>query len=126
MLIGLGRTDKSKGLTMMHAHTTHDTRHTNSCAKKGFLHMIVAADDFHLESPPDGEATLTAYTFNTQTARHLFCPTCGVQSFYRPRSHPEGYSVNARCLDGGVPDGNRHPIRPFDGQNWEQNVGGIR
>jgi hypothetical protein len=25
-----------------------------------------------------------------------------VKSFYVPRSHPDGYSVNARCLDAGT------------------------
>ncbi len=94
------------------------------CTKKGFLHLIVPAGHFHLEAPPEGEAALTEYSFNTRTARHLFCPVCGVQSYYRPRSHPEGFSVNARCLDGGIPAGRR--LVPFDGRNWEQNVESIR
>jgi biotin carboxyl carrier protein len=29
----------------------------------------------------------------------MFCSVCGVKSFYVPRSHPDGYSVNFRCLD---------------------------
>ena len=32
-------------------------------------------------------------------ARHLFCRHCGVKSFYVPRSNPDGFSVNVRCLD---------------------------
>lgn len=95
-----------------------------SCAKKGFLHLIVSASNFQLESPPEGEATLSTYRFNTQTARHLFCTICGVQSYYRPRSHPSGFSVNARCLDGGVPANRR--IQPFEGSNWEANIASIR
>lgn len=66
------------------------------CARTGFLHIIVPAARFRLLR---GEYRLTAYTFNTGTAKHLFCNVCGVKSFYVPRSNPDGYSVNLRCLD---------------------------
>lgn len=66
------------------------------CRMIGFLHLIVPAARFRLLQ---GEQDLTEYRFNTGTARHLFCAHCGVKSFYVPRSHPHGYSVNARCLD---------------------------
>jgi hypothetical protein len=66
------------------------------CAKSGFLHLIVPKSRFKLLS---GSAHLTNYQFHTGTAQHLFCSVCGVKSFYVPRSHPNGYSVNARCLD---------------------------
>ena len=66
------------------------------CAKTGFIHLIVPESRFRLLA---GEDRLTAYTFNTGMARHLFCAVCGVKSFYRPRSNPDGWSVNARCLD---------------------------
>lgn len=46
-----------------------------------------------------GEDALAEYRFNTGAARHLFCRRCGIKSFYVPRSHPDGISVNARCLD---------------------------
>ncbi len=62
----------------------------------GFLHLIVPAARLRLIS---GTNDLTDYRFNTGTARHLFCRHCGIKSFYVPRSHPDGYSVNARCLD---------------------------
>jgi hypothetical protein len=67
------------------------------CAMKGFLHLIVAAEDFALEA---GEDALACYQFGTRTARHLFCATCGICSYYVPRSHPDGYSVNLRCVEG--------------------------
>jgi hypothetical protein len=86
------------------------------CAKSGFIHVIVPESRFRLTQGAEG---LTAYTFNTRTARHLFCATCGVKSFYRPRSNPDGWSVNARCLDS-VDDLNL-VVSPFDGQHWEQN-----
>ena len=34
-----------------------------------------------------------------------------------PRSHPDGYSVNARCLDEGTVEA--LDIEPFDGREWE-------
>ena len=84
------------------------------CAKSGYLHLIVPKSRFKLVS---GEQTLTTYQFNTGTAKHLFCSVCGVKSFYVPRSHPHGYSVNARCLDD-VSIASL-TIVPFDGQDWE-------
>ena len=61
---------------------------------------------------------LSSYRFGTRTARHLFCRTCGVKSFYLPRSHPDGVSVNVRCLAPETVAGIR--VRPFDGANWEE------
>ena len=87
------------------------------CAKTGFVHVIVPESRFRLTAGGD---SLTTYTFNTGVARHLFCAKCGVKSFYRPRSNPDGWSVNARCLDGT--DGLDIQIEAFDGQNWEANA----
>lgn len=87
------------------------------CTKKGFLHLILPAESFRLLQ---GEDALTTYTFNTGVAKHTFCRFCGIHSFYRPRSHPEGFSVNLRCLDGDVRD--RFRILPFDGAHWEQSI----
>ena len=84
------------------------------CRMSGYLHLIVAAADFTLLSGGD---SLQEYRFNTGTARHLFCRRCGVKSFYVPRSHPDGYSVNARCLDEG--SYRSLSIRPYDGRHWE-------
>ncbi|MDQ2972264.1 MAG: GFA family protein [Rhodanobacteraceae bacterium] len=72
------------------------------CRMTGFLHLIVPAARFRLLQ---GEQDLAEYRFNTGTARHLFCAHCGVKSFYVPRSHPQGYSVSARCLDEGTLQG---------------------
>lgn len=87
------------------------------CTKVGFLHLIVPATNFRLLS---GRDTLTAYTFNTGVAQHLFCKICGVKSFYVPRSNPDGYSVNIRCMDQSTFDDIQ--IEAFDGQNWEDNA----
>ena len=67
------------------------------CSKKGYLHWIVERAAFRLLTPSDN---IAAYTFNTKIAKHLFCPNCGVASFYIPRSDPEGVDVNVRCLEG--------------------------
>ena len=85
------------------------------CQKLGYLHLMIPKSEFRLLS---GEDSLTSYQFNTGTARHLFCKDCGVKSFYVPRSHPNDYSVNARCLDDGSVD--MLTVTPFDGQNWEE------
>ena len=85
------------------------------CSKAGYLHLIVPKSQFRLLS---GEDVLTTYEFNTGRAKHLFCSVCGVKSFYRPRSHPDGYSVNARCLEGGTVAGMK--VIAMDGVNWEQ------
>ena len=66
------------------------------CARTGFLHLIVPASRFKLLSGIDH---LVTYAFGTGTAKHLFCAVCGVKSFYVPRSNPDGFSVNLRCLD---------------------------
>ena len=69
------------------------------CRMTGFLHLIVPAARFRLLA---GEDALVEYRFNTGAARHLFCGHCGVKAFYVPRSHPDGYSVNVRCIDAGT------------------------
>jgi hypothetical protein len=87
------------------------------CAPLAYLHLIVPRQRFRLLQ---GEEALVGYAFGTRTARHLFCGTCGIKSFYVPRSHPEGYSVNVRCLEGIELD--RVRITPFDGANWEEHA----
>ena len=87
------------------------------CRMLGFLHLIVPASRFALLA---GEDALGAYTFNTGIAKHLFCVRCGVQSFYVPRSNPDGYSINARCLDPATVRSTR--ITAFDGADWESSA----
>lgn len=87
------------------------------CSKSGYLHLIVPRSEFKLVS---GEDALETYTFNTGVAQHHFCRHCGIKSFYVPRSHPDGVSVNVRCLDPGTIE--RIEVASFDGANWEQNI----
>ena len=87
------------------------------CTKKGFLHLIVPPEQFELLS---GKDALTTYRFNTGTARHTFCATCGIHPFYVPRSDPDKIDVNVRCLDGI--DLASLKIGHFDGKNWEHAI----
>ena len=74
------------------------------CRQTGFLHVIVPHEQFELIT---GRDALTSYRFGR---------TCGVKSFYQPRSHPDAWSVNAHCLDEPV----ELAIETFDGRNWER------
>lgn len=76
------------------------------CSKKGYLLAFIDADQFRLLS---GEDELQDYQFNTHTIHHVFCKTCGIQSFARG-AKPDGsqaIALNVRCLDdvdlGAVP-----------------------
>lgn len=84
------------------------------CQMSGFLHLIVPLRQFRLLQ---GQGNLQSYRFNTGTAEHLFCKTCGIKPFYVPRSNPDGMDVNLRCLHTRP---NHIKIVNFDGQNWEQ------
>jgi hypothetical protein len=87
------------------------------CSKAGYLHLLIEKSRFRLLA---GAEALTTYRFNTGSAQHCFCKVCGIKSFYVPRSHPDGYSVNARCLDPGTVK--RMEIKAFDGANWESSA----
>ncbi|MDP3739088.1 MAG: GFA family protein [Hyphomonadaceae bacterium] len=86
------------------------------CARLGYLHLIVPSHRFRLLS---GMEHIITYTFNTGVAKHLFCAVCGVKSFYVPRSNPDGFSINLRCLDDPR-SFDEVRIVNFDGRNeWE-------
>ena len=91
------------------------------CAMSGFQHLIVPASRFRLLA---GDDFLAEYSFNTGVARHLFCRRCGIKSFYVPRSNPDGYSVNVRCLERTTIESIE--VEPFDGQNWEAGASALR
>lgn len=90
------------------------------CSKTGYLHLIVPKARFRLLT---GKRKLTTYQFNTNEAKHLFCSVCGIKSFYVPRSHPGGYSVNFRCLDASK--FTSILTTEFDGKNWEASAGSL-
>lgn len=78
------------------------TCNCSRCQKLGFVLSFAPRDKFKLES---GEDNLTEYLFNKKHIRHLFCKTCGVESFAYG-TMPDGSSVaaiNVNCLDGVDP-----------------------
>jgi hypothetical protein len=74
----------------------------------GFLHLVVPRSRFRIVRGADD---LSEYRFGTGTARHVFCRHCGVRAFYVPRSHPDGWSVDVRCIDAGTLEG--WDVQPF-------------
>lgn len=82
-------------------------------------HFVVPDSQFELLS---GSDSLTTYTFGSHTAKHMFCSKCGVQSFYKPRSNPDGMAITVFCVDAGTVESVE--TRNFDGQNWEKTIEG--
>lgn len=84
------------------------------CTKVAPLLTFTTPDNFRLHSGADH---VSEYRFNTRNIRHLFCNTCGVESFARGIG-PDGsemIAINARCLDGVDPA--KLDALPFDGKN---------
>ena len=90
------------------------------CELVGYQHLIVPRDHFRLLSD---EHQLSLYTFNSGVAKHYFCKTCGIKSWYVPRSNPDGVSVNFRCVDKHSFE--KVTYEEFDGQNWEANASSL-
>ena len=69
------------------------------CSKKAHLLTFVEPEHFTLKS---GEGALTDYQFNKMNIHHLFCSTCGIESFARgkKRDGASMVAVNVRCLEG--------------------------
>ena len=91
------------------------------CRMSGYRHLIVPSARLRLLKGAD---SLTEYRFNTGVARHLFCRHCGVKSFYVPRSNPDGYSVNVRCLDPATIE--HIEVETFDDGDREDSEARIR
>ena len=103
------------------ARVTVNECNCSMCHMTGFVHLIVPRTRFRLLRGADA---LSEYRFNTGTAQHLFCRHCGVKSFYVPRSNPDGYSVNLRCLDQSTLA--EVTVEPFDDSDREAAEAKIR
>ena len=91
------------------------------CNMTAYQHIFIPQGDLKFTS---GEENLSLYTFNTGAAKHLFCKTCGIKPLYIPRSHPECYSVNLRCITPGTLSVGKRI--PFSGSNWESNIAELK
>ena len=89
----------------------------SNCLMRRNVHFIVPKEDFELEE--SSKEFLTEYTFNTHTAKHLFCKVCGITSFYIPRSNQDGFAVTVNCIDPGTIT--NVEVKTYDGVNWEAN-----
>jgi hypothetical protein len=92
------------------------------CHKKGALFHRVPEESFRLLA---GEDALTLYQFNKRIAHHTFCRHCGIYPFHRPRSEPDSYRVNVRCLDDYDLTASAPEVFHFDGQNWEDSFAAL-
>lgn len=78
------------------------TCNCSRCQRMGFVLAFTPEGNFQLRS---GEDELTEFLFNNRTIRHLFCKTCGVESFAYG-SMPDGaptVAINVNCLSGVEP-----------------------
>ncbi len=85
------------------------------CGRLGSLLAFAPAESFTLLK---GEDALTEYTFNKHAIHHLFCTTCGIQSFARGTA-PDGRkmaAINVRCLDDV--DIDALPVQKVDGRAY--------
>ncbi|MEI2805180.1 GFA family protein [Albidovulum sp.] len=72
------------------------------CQKLGSVLVFAPRAAFRLLTD---EAALAEYRFNRKVIRHLFCRTCGIESFAWGEM-PDGtqmVAVNVNCLDGVEP-----------------------
>ena len=70
------------------------------CARRGAVVTSVPLDAFRILQ---GAENLTLYQFNTKTAEHYFCSTCGIYTHHRRLSNPNQFGVNVACIEGVNP-----------------------
>jgi len=85
------------------------------CRRRGAIVASANLTDIRILN---GKDQIKLYQFNTMTAKHYFCSSCGVYTHHRRRSNPNEYSYNVACLEGVNPfelgeiptrDGINHP-----------------
>ena len=67
------------------------------CRKRGALNHRVSESDIRVLTPLE---EMTLYQWHTRTAKDYFCSKCGILPFRRPRTAPELWTINVRCLEG--------------------------
>jgi hypothetical protein len=86
------------------------------CRRLGWVMQSLPAANFRLES---GEDHLALYQFSTRTIDHLFCATCGIESFARG-TDGQGHAlvmINTSCLEDAPPI-DPAVVKHWDGANW--------
>ena len=85
------------------------------CGRLGSLLTFVPTANFRLLK---GDGATTDYQFNRHNIHHLFCSTCGIQSFARGK-RPDGaemVAINVRCVEGIDPD--KLTVKKIDGRSF--------
>ncbi len=72
------------------------TCNCSHCHRKGFVLAFIPKENFRLIAGADAQSE---YFFNKNAIRHLFCRTCGVQSYGEGVAMPQ-MAINLRCVDG--------------------------
>ncbi|MFD1911688.1 GFA family protein [Halodurantibacterium flavum] len=72
------------------------------CRMRGAIAVSAQLDDIVFVQ---GAENLTLYQFNTGTAKHYFCRTCGIYTHHQRRSNPSQFGINVACIEG---------VSPFD------------
>ena len=72
------------------------------CRRKGAIIASVPVEGLKVIT---GNENLTLYSWNTKTAKHYFCKTCGIYTHHQRRSNPSQYGFNIACIEG---------VNPFD------------
>jgi hypothetical protein len=91
------------------------TCNCSRCQRMGFVLAFAPRESFQLNS---GEEALTEYLLNKKKIRHLFCKTCGVESFAYGEM-PDGtptVAINVNCLEGVEP--RELASQHVDGRNY--------
>lgn len=83
------------------------------CKRKGALmtDFVIAPEQM---SFGPGDCRTSIYRFDDGTAKHHFCPRCGIFTYVETRLDPGHYRVNLGCVDGI--DCGSLTVRVYDGE----------
>ena len=83
------------GAVRFEVETDLDVTRTCNCSRRQRLGAVWAYAPIEKLRILTGQDNLTTYTFNRHVGRHMFCRTCGIESFAMGTIAV----VNANCLD---------------------------